>query len=215
MQFHGFTKYEQLIEGDKKVIQNQIIRFINTQKEKGLSSSSIGNYITALKHFYIYNDITDINWVKVKRFLGERQKTVDDRAYTHSEIRQILTKCDERKRVLVLLLASTGMRIGAIAGLKLGNIRKIPEANLYRITVYQGTKDEYFTYCTPECAAAIDVYLDYRRRYGEELNDNSSSSSPLIREQFDKKDLFQSSTRGITLTLRLARFCVIRWSMPE
>jgi hypothetical protein len=44
------------------------------------------------------------------------------------------------------------------------------------------------TFCTPECAKAIDDYLDYRRRCGEKL----TPESPLIREQFDRSDPFRS-----------------------
>jgi hypothetical protein len=36
---------------------------------------------------------------------------------------------------------------------------------------------------------AIDSYLDMRSRYGEKLNDNS----PLIREEFNIRDLKQHS----------------------
>jgi hypothetical protein len=44
------------------------------------------------------------------------------------------------------------------------------------------------TFCTPECAKAIDDYLDYRRRCGEKL----TPESPFIREQFDRSDPFRS-----------------------
>jgi hypothetical protein len=56
--------------------------------------------------------------------------------------------------------------------------------NLAKITVYEGTKEEYFNFITPECKKAVDNYMDMRLRYGEKLNDTSY----LIREQFDLKD---------------------------
>jgi integrase len=71
----------------------------------------------ALKHFYEMNDIV-LNWKKINRFIDEKTRTVKDRAYTKEEIRKMLDKCDERKRVMVLLLASTGIRIGALSFLK-------------------------------------------------------------------------------------------------
>jgi site-specific recombinase XerD len=73
MEYHSFTAYEQLIS-ERKIVQSQVIDFINAQKSKGLTADSIGNYLTAIKHFYVYNDVTDINWLKVKKFLGERTK---------------------------------------------------------------------------------------------------------------------------------------------
>jgi integrase len=92
----------------------------------------------------------------------------------------MLEICDERTRVIVLLLASTGMRIGAIPSLKIGNV----DMNNNKITVYENAKEEYFTFMTPECKKAIDSYIDMRSRYGEKINDDSY----LIREQYNIRD---------------------------
>jgi len=87
----------------------------------------------------------------------------------------MLEIADERIRVVILLLASTGMRIGAIPSLRIRNVDE------NKITVYENAKEEYFTFITPECNNAIDSYIDMRSRYGEKINDNSF----LIREQLD------------------------------
>lgn len=101
----------------------------------------------------------------------------NDRAYTLEEIHKVLDSCDERTKVIVLLMASTGMRIGAIPGLKVGHLTPVPSSpsyNLYKIHVYATSrKDHYTTYCTPECRTAIDNYLDLRRRQGETIQDKS------------------------------------------
>jgi integrase len=83
-------------------------------------------------------------------------------------------------------MVSTGMRIGALPGLQIGDIASVridnSNSKLYKMWVYaRSRKDRYYTFCTPECAAAIDSYLDYRKRFGEELKDKT----PLIREQFN------------------------------
>jgi hypothetical protein len=46
-------------------------------------------------------------------------------------------------------------------------------------------KEEYYTFCSFECAKAIDEYLEYRKRFGEILK----PEAPLIREEFDRNDL--------------------------
>lgn len=55
-------------------------------------------------------------------------------------------------RLWYCCLASTGIRIGAIPDLQLKHLKKIPEYNLYQITIYEGTKEEHFTFTTPEAA---------------------------------------------------------------
>ena len=69
---------------------------------------------------------------------------------------------DIRTKVIVLLLASSGIRLGAVA-----ELNKTPTKNArlqhIQITIYHNTREEYFTYCTPECASAIDNYLNIGR----------------------------------------------------
>ena len=94
----------------------------------------------ALKHFYEMNDII-LNWKKINRFIGEKTRTVKDRAYTKEEIRKMLDKCDERKRVMILLLASTGIRIGALPLLKFRHLAKVKH-DIYQFVVYEGTSSQ-------------------------------------------------------------------------
>jgi integrase len=193
MLFRNITSVEPLLLEDPKEAQSKIIDFIGAQQQKGLSWQTRVIRTAALKHFYEMNDVT-LNWKKINRFIGEKVRTVQDRAYTKDEIRRMLDKCDERKRVMILLLASTGMRLGALHPLKLKHLTKVNES-IYRITVYHGTPNQYIAFCTPECASALDSYLEYRKRYGENL----SSESPVLREQFDKSDHLRSArARHIT-----------------
>jgi integrase len=103
--------------------------------------------------------------------------------YTYEEIHKMLNKSDERKRVCILLLSSTGVRRGALPQLRYGDLKWIEDYRIYEIGVYSGFKEEYKTFCTQECASAIDSYIDFRRRYGETITEDSY----LIRKQFDTR----------------------------
>lgn len=195
MAHHGMKSYPELV-GDEGSVQNsrmieaRIIDYIAKRKEAGITSQTLANNLAALRHFYTMNDIDGIKWEKVRRYLGERIKTVDDKAYTHEQISKLLQYVDYRMRVLVLLQVSTGMRIGGIVGghmkgmklpyLKLGDLEFIERHGIYAIKVYKRTPAEYLTFCSPECAMAIQEYLRYREQSGEKL----TPDSPLIREQF-------------------------------
>ena len=52
--------------------------------------------------------------------------------------------------------------------------------NLYKFTIYENTKEEYITFCTPECAMMIDTYIAQRKKAGEKITDESY----LIRNDF-------------------------------
>jgi hypothetical protein len=123
---------------------------------------------------------------------------VKDRAYTAEEIDKALQTADLRMKVIILLMTSTAERIGSLVDLTLGNITKIEECGIYKIIVYEGTSHEYYVFCTRECASAIDNYLNYRIRCGEEIEFNEKtnrwgpSAIPLLRQQFDEDDVLKS-----------------------
>jgi integrase len=94
-----------------------------------------------------------------------------DIPYTHEQIQKILEFSDQRLKTAFLVLASTGIRIGALSTIRIGDLERID--NLYKITVYSGDKEEYFTFCTPECANEIDTYLEFRKRRGETITQDS------------------------------------------
>jgi integrase len=51
---------------------------------------------------------------------------IENRGYATEEISKMLEVCDERTRAIILLLASTGIRIRAITELKLEDLLLIP-----------------------------------------------------------------------------------------
>jgi integrase len=179
-----------IIGREPKIIEAEIIDYVAQLKHKGLSYSRLNVVLAAIFHFYMINDVT-LNKNKISRFIGKKAaKTWGERGrgYTPKQIAQMLTIADERTGAMILFLASTGIRIGALPGMKLkhlviedGNTSTSTSTSIYRISVYDG---EYFTFCTPEATNAIKRYFEYRFRSGEKLGPDS----PLIREQFDRED---------------------------
>ena len=165
---------------DPKKAEIQIINFIIEQKQEGKKFYAISNYVNCIISFYKINDIL-VNTKKITRFMPERRRVKSDRSYSHEEIGMMLEIADERMRSVILLLASSGMRIGALPFIKLRNLKD------NRLTVYETFGEEYLTFTTHECKKAVNNYLNMRSRYGETLTDDSL----LIREQFDIRDQFQ------------------------
>jgi hypothetical protein len=53
--------------------EDQLIQFIITNKEEGMSWGSLHNYVSAVAKFYLVNDIT-LNLNRVKRFMPEQTR---------------------------------------------------------------------------------------------------------------------------------------------
>jgi integrase len=177
----GAERLEDLLigSGNPKVVQGVIINYLVKEQERGAAFSSRNVAYHAIKHFYEVNDVI-LNWKKIASFLGSDDRTSRNRGYTVDEIKKLLAKADERARVIILTLASTGMRLGGLAELKIRHLKKIDD--VYQFTVYELSKERYITFCSVECAQAIDSYFDYRARMGEKVGPDS----PFIRTAFDK-----------------------------
>jgi len=186
MEFVRVNDYALLL---KIKVEDSIIDYILHLRKLKLSSSTIRTRISALYHFYAMNDII-LNKTKINKYKGEFTKVVKDRSYSHEEIHKLLDIADLRMKVCILLMASAGLRLGSIPDLKIKHLKKMQ--NIYRIIVYEGFNEEYFTFCTPECAKAIDEYINYRARNGEKV----TSEAHLIREHFD--DYAPKQARAIT-----------------
>jgi integrase len=171
-----------LFDNDTRKIQTIIKAFIDSLYENKLTPTTVRCYYLAVKQFYQSNEIS-LNWPIIKDYLGiiSNVKRDNDMPYTYEEIHKMLDNSDERERAIILLLASTGMRRGALPELRYGDLKWIEEYQIYEITVYAGYKEEYITYCSMECAYYVNLYLDFRKRYGEQI----TRQSYLIRKQFE------------------------------
>ncbi|MGI0031951.1 MAG: tyrosine-type recombinase/integrase [Nitrososphaeraceae archaeon] len=159
--FMRFCKLDSVDELLKIDMQKTIIDYVVSLREANISHSTIHVLLAPIYHFCEMNDIF-LNKKKIRKYKGERMRVVKDRAYTHEEISKLLNTSNIRMKPIILLMASSGVRVGSIPALRLKHIQKLDD--IYRITVYENTASEYFTFCTAECSKAIDDYLGYRKR---------------------------------------------------
>jgi site-specific recombinase XerD len=167
----GPEDYHKLIDGrDTKIIQADIISWITHLKDvENKSPASINLYTAAVKHFYEMNDIT-LNNRRINAFKPEFRNVVEDQPYTREQIKLLLDKAEQRNRAIILLLTSSGLRVGAISNLKVGDLTPIDKYEIYQIQVYKRSskKSRYVTFCSSECRKEIDSYLELsviRRAY--------------------------------------------------
>jgi integrase len=176
---------EWIISRDKKSLESAVIDYILYLKEdKKLAPYSVSTYLNPIRHFFKMNDIVTVNWGKVKKFQGKKYCRTQDRPYTREEILRLLEAGTLRDKIMILLMSSGGLRVGALSGITLKDLTQIDGYNLFQIKVYAGTEAEYITFCTPETRKYIQEYLDLRTRYGERLIPNS----PLLRKHFNTSE---------------------------
>ncbi len=169
--------YDGLLQAPTKQIQELLEDYVMYLKNK-VSPNSVPIYFAPIELFYVMNDV-NLNFKKIRKMFPSKVKKGNNRGYTRKEIQTILSRCiNTRQKALVLLLASSGCRIGAIPKMRLKHLTRIESS--YCILIYENEKEEDYVFTTDECGTAIDNYLDERKRDGEYVDDES----PLFRTSY-------------------------------
>ena len=81
MKFHKIPSYSMLLANVD--IEEKIKQYIMNIRSRELSSSFTNVFLSSIKAFYEMNDIENIRWHKLKRFVGEKTPKHEDRySYT-------------------------------------------------------------------------------------------------------------------------------------
>jgi integrase len=159
----------------RNIVLNYIIHLkknakqsVDKAKRGEISVNSIKNYLDGIQSFLDFNEIM-LNWKKIIKYCPE-QVTNNLRAYTREEIAKLLVESDLRDRCLILLMSSTGIRVGAIKELKIKHLKRLQESNNISIlSIYPQSKNyKYNALLTPECMATLDEYFEFRKRQHEQ-----------------------------------------------
>lgn len=150
MRFCKIDSYEEMLQIQPTKKLEGLIRdyLIHLREDRKLVPASIAAYSAAIAHFYEMNDVT-VNWKKLKKFKGRLRSVVEDVPYTRQQIKTLIDNATLRDRCMILIMASAGLRRGALPYLRLKDITKIPKYNLYKVIVYKKDQEQYTTFCSP------------------------------------------------------------------
>ena len=98
-----------------------------------ISVNSIKLYLSGIRSFFEFNEIA-LPWSKIAKFYADTV-TNPYRSYTKDEIMKLLSVADPRDRCIILLMASSGIRVGAIQSLKVKSITRLDNV-IGLVTVY-------------------------------------------------------------------------------
>jgi integrase len=147
-------------------------------KKGELSVNSIKFYLAGVQSFLEFNEMV-LPWKKIAKFYPQ-DVTNSYRSYTKEEIAKLLSIADLRDRCIILLMASSGIRVGAIKSLKVKSLKRL-DNGIGLIAVYPESKESsYTTLITSECLSSIDSYLKFRKEQGEKIIEDSCCSSWIV-----------------------------------
>lgn len=164
------TDYDALLNDTPEKVQTDIENYIMELKRMRSTKALVKATAYSLFHFYGMNRVI-LNEKIIKKLFPEQETKVGGGAYSTADVRKIIESVDDTKikkhkrwhwrkpraRALVHLIASSGVRLGAIPDLQYRDIEPIEDT--YSIRVYARTRHEYITFITPEARIALDEYL--------------------------------------------------------
>lgn len=142
-----------------------------------LNPTSVPGYFKPIKKLLGMNDVF-INWKRVHATFPEKDNILDAKGWTRKNIAAMLGYArDPMDKVLVLVLASSGVRLGGL-NLKWGDLTPVYRAGdrltadpgeggevvCAALSVYAGSPDSYTAFVTPEAYGAI---LEYGRMWAD------------------------------------------------
>lgn len=175
-EFCGMENYCDFKKLTPEELKSHMSRYIGTIDH--LTYSACNSYLSAIELFLDMNEITYPKRVLRKLLPSNNKKQGGELPYTTEEIQSMLSLSYNLKtKFLILLFTSTGGRPNALHDppLKLGDIVDMPDG-CKGVLIYKGSKEEYWTFWTPECVSAFNDYLRMRKYAGEYL----TNDSPLI-----------------------------------
>ena len=144
-----------------------------TDHQDYFNPSSFGNYFKPLKKLFDMTGVA-ITWNRLYATYPEMNNMDKSRDWTRVEIAKMLEHVrDEMERALILVLASSGVRIGGLVDLNWGDLTAVywsggemtldpgadgAEIACVAMKVYGGSAEDYMAFMTPEAYEALQAY---------------------------------------------------------
>lgn len=149
---------------------------LGQRKEKKIEAATIKNYYKVVKAFCLLHRI-NLERPRIKRYIGKVKKIANDRAPSLDEMKTWMEYDDRRIKLVILVMSSCGMRVGAWSYLQWKHVKPIARDGQIiaaKLTVYAGEgEEEYITFITPEAYESLDKWMKLREQHGEKINQDS------------------------------------------
>lgn len=145
-----------------EVYKEYILKLANRE----VAPKTVGAWSASVKKFFAANGIELKRAVPIKIY-----NIHEDILPAKEDLKKIITDCGLRTKTIILFLSSSGLRVGELRELKLGDIDM--NSNPVKITVKGATAKERksrITFISKEAKEVLQSFLDKRKNKGEAIS---------------------------------------------
>jgi len=175
MRFAKIKNYDDIPKLTTDKVQKLLEDWIMHLAKRELKSTAIQTKLSAVESFLEMNKVIFHKKILHRLIPSSDYIPGGEVPFTNEEIKKMLSTTTKLRTIaLIHFLASTGARPGGIVDpvLKLKHIEDMPH-NSKAVKLYDGSKEGYWVFLTPEAAKALDDYLDSRKLNKEKLTNES------------------------------------------
>lgn len=173
--FCALESYCQFAKIEPAKLKELLVRYVVDLNSRNLTHASVSLYLCSIELFLDMNEIPFPKRIIRKLLPTEDKKLGGELPYTTLEIDRMLSSSTKlRTKALIHFFASTGVRPNALHDptVKINDLIKLPDG-CCAMLLYKESRQEFWSFLTPEAGNAIDNYLRSRRLNGEHFDDDS------------------------------------------
>jgi len=173
--YFKIENWNKYITEDPENIHDQLVYYINFQKKRDIKNKTIKGWINAIILFLEMNRVIVYKTILKKMLPEDDTPQGGMEPFTTEDVRNMLVVSDKlRTKALIHFWASTGARPAGIVDpvLKIKHLSK-EKLGCHSVKIYDGSKEGYYAFLTPEASKSLNDYLNSRKRNGEKLSDDS------------------------------------------
>lgn len=195
MRFAKIKNYDDIPKLRTNKIQALLENWVMHLAEKGLKAQSIRAKLHAVELFLEMNKVVVHKRVLHKLIPSDDYIAGGEIPFTTEEIQKMLAASTKlRTKAIIHFLASTGVRPASITDpvLCLKHIEDMPHL-CKAIKIYDGSREGYWAFLTPEASKAMVAYLASRKLNGENLTPESPVFANFPKNTHSKKNDYMTA----------------------
>ncbi|MBI2547030.1 MAG: site-specific integrase [Candidatus Aenigmarchaeota archaeon] len=143
--------------------------FVVNLANKNMAPKTVGAWAASIKKFLSSNGIDLTRTVPIKVY-----NIHEDTLPSTEDLKKILASCSLRTKTIILLLTSSGLRIGELRNLKISDVNLNSEPSVIRIKgLTAKERKSRTTFISNEAKQVLQSYLEARKNNGHQITDDS------------------------------------------